>query len=78
VFIEIVVLERVCLACPANILGEKNLVKSLLIPTLDKVIYYVGTFLQGPTKPQGGENRPFFQHASSSVAPTISMVMLFI
>jgi hypothetical protein len=25
--------------------------KSLLISTLDKVIYYVGTFLQGSTKP---------------------------
>jgi hypothetical protein len=33
-----------------NILGEKNLVKSLLISTLDKVIY-IGTFLQGSTKP---------------------------
>jgi hypothetical protein len=30
---------------------EKNLVKSLLISTLDKVIYYIGTFLQGSTKP---------------------------
>jgi hypothetical protein len=30
---------------------EKNLVKSLLITTLDKVIYYKGTFLQGSTKP---------------------------
>jgi hypothetical protein len=29
----------------------KNLVKSLLISTLDKVIYYIGTFLQGSTKP---------------------------
>jgi hypothetical protein len=35
----------------ANILGEKTLVKSLLISTLDKVIYYIGTFLQGSTKP---------------------------
>jgi hypothetical protein len=25
--------------------------KSLLISTLDKVIYYIGTFLQGSTKP---------------------------
>jgi hypothetical protein len=32
-------------------LVEKNLVKSLLISTLDKVTYYVGTFLQGSTKP---------------------------
>jgi hypothetical protein len=38
-------------AALANILGEKNLVKSLLISTLDKVIYYIGTFLQGSTKP---------------------------
>jgi hypothetical protein len=29
----------------------KNLVKSLLISTLDKVIYYIGTFLEGSTKP---------------------------
>jgi hypothetical protein len=32
-------------------LGEKNLVKSLLISTLDKVVYYIGTFLDGSTKP---------------------------
>jgi hypothetical protein len=31
--------------------AKKNLVKSLLISTLDKVIYYIGTFLQGSTKP---------------------------
>jgi hypothetical protein len=31
--------------------GRKNLVKSLLISTLDKAIYYIGTFLQGSTKP---------------------------
>jgi hypothetical protein len=37
--------------CPANILGEKNLVKSLLISTLDKVISYTGTILLGSTKP---------------------------
>jgi hypothetical protein len=29
----------------------KKLVKSVLISTLDKVFYYVGTFLQGSTKP---------------------------
>jgi hypothetical protein len=29
----------------------KTLVKSLLISALDKVIYYIGTFLQGSTKP---------------------------
>jgi hypothetical protein len=32
--------------------GQKNLIKSLLISTLDKEIYYNGTFLQGSTKPQ--------------------------
>jgi hypothetical protein len=26
---------------PANIFGEKNIVKSLLIYTLDKVIYFI-------------------------------------
>jgi hypothetical protein len=31
--------------------GEKNLVKSLLLSTLDKVIYYIGSFLLGSTKP---------------------------
>jgi hypothetical protein len=30
---------------------KKTLVKSLLISILDKVIYYIGTFLQGSTKP---------------------------
>jgi hypothetical protein len=29
----------------------KKLVKSLLISALDKVIYYIGTFLQGSAKP---------------------------
>jgi hypothetical protein len=29
----------------------KNLAKSLLISTLDKVIYFIGTFLKGSTKP---------------------------
>jgi hypothetical protein len=38
-------------AGPANILGEETLVKSLLICSLDKVIYYTGTFVQGSTKP---------------------------
>jgi hypothetical protein len=32
-------------------LAKKTLVKSLLISTLGKVIYYKGTFLQGSTKP---------------------------
>jgi hypothetical protein len=31
--------------------ANKTLVKSMLISTLDKVIYYIGTFLQGSTKP---------------------------
>jgi hypothetical protein len=31
--------------------AKKTLVKSLLISALDKVIYYIGTFFQGPTKP---------------------------
>jgi hypothetical protein len=31
-------------------LGKEHLVKSWLISTLDKVIYYIGTFLQGSTK----------------------------
>jgi hypothetical protein len=36
----------------ANIIGKnKNLVKSLLISTLVKVVYNKGAFLQGPTKP---------------------------
>jgi hypothetical protein len=32
-------------------LTKKTLVKNLLIYTLDKVIYYKGTFLQDSTKP---------------------------
>jgi hypothetical protein len=50
-YIEILVLEGACLSCSCKHLGRKNLVKSLLISTLDKVIYYIGTFLQGSTKP---------------------------
>jgi hypothetical protein len=49
--IKILVLERICLSCSCKHFGQKNLVKSLLISTLDKVIYYIGTFLQGSTKP---------------------------
>jgi hypothetical protein len=49
--IEILVLERVCLRWSGKHFWQKNLVKSLLISTLDKVIYYTGAFLQGPTKP---------------------------
>jgi hypothetical protein len=50
--------------------AKKILVKSLQISTLDKVIYYIGTFLQGSTKTShhyrkwGGDQlkkiRPFF------------------
>jgi hypothetical protein len=49
--IEISVLERACLSCSCKHFGQKNLVKSLLISALDKVIYYNGTFLRGSTKP---------------------------
>jgi hypothetical protein len=31
--------------------AKKALIKSLLLSTLDKVIYYIGAFLQGSTKP---------------------------
>jgi hypothetical protein len=31
--------------------AEKNLVKSLLISPLDKVVYYIVSFLHGSTKP---------------------------
>jgi hypothetical protein len=31
--------------------AKKNLVKRLLISIQDKVIYYIGTFLRGSTKP---------------------------
>jgi hypothetical protein len=48
--IEILALERVCLSCSCQHFGRKNLVKSLLISTLDKVIYYIGTFLQKKNK----------------------------
>jgi hypothetical protein len=55
--------------------AKKPLVKSLLFSTLDKVIYNIVTFLQGPTKPLfTTQNRVeiswkkfahFFQHARS-------------
>jgi hypothetical protein len=38
--------------------AKKPLQKSLLISTLDKVIYYIGTFLQGSTKPHKTGWRP--------------------
>jgi hypothetical protein len=53
---------------------KEHLVKNRLISTLDKVIYYKGTFLQGSTKPlfttqigwtPAEKNCPFFQHACS-------------
>jgi hypothetical protein len=31
--------------------GKEHLVKNRVISTLDKIIYYIGTFLQGSTKP---------------------------
>jgi hypothetical protein len=34
-----------------DVITIEILVKSLLISTLHKVIYYIGTFLQGSTKP---------------------------
>jgi hypothetical protein len=49
----------------------KNIVKSLLIFTLEKVIYYKGTFFQGETKTllktgwRPAEKIALFQHASS-------------
>jgi hypothetical protein len=41
VTIEILVLERVSLRWSCKHFWQKNLVKSLLISTLDKVIYYL-------------------------------------
>jgi hypothetical protein len=56
--IEILVLECACSSCSCKHFGQKNFVKSLLISTLDKVIYYIGTFLQGSTKPlSNSQNR---------------------
>jgi hypothetical protein len=50
--IEILVLPRTSMfALVVQTFGAKNLVKSLLISSLDKVIYYIGTFLQGLIKP---------------------------
>jgi hypothetical protein len=49
--IEILVLERVCLRWSSKHFWQNKLVKSLLISTLDKVIYFKGTFLQHSTKP---------------------------
>jgi hypothetical protein len=50
--IEILVPERACLRWSSKHFWEKKtLVKSMLISSLDKVIYYKGTFLQGSTTP---------------------------
>jgi hypothetical protein len=56
---------------------EKNLVKSRLISTLDKVIYYVGTFLQGSTKLLFTTQNKLFTNMLllAYVDPTISMVV---
>jgi hypothetical protein len=68
-YIEILILEWVSLRWSSKPFWQKNLVKSLLISTLDKVIYYKGTFLQGSTKPHftiqkrletSWKNCPFF------------------
>jgi hypothetical protein len=48
--IEILVLERVSLCWSSKHFGQKNLVKSLLISTLDKIIYYIGTIFLQSTK----------------------------
>jgi hypothetical protein len=42
--IEILDLEQVYWHRSCKHFGEKKLVKSLLISTIDKVIYYIGTF----------------------------------
>jgi hypothetical protein len=55
--IEILVLERACLSCSCKHFEQKNLVKSLLISTLDKVIYYIGTFFTGLNKRCGRKTR---------------------
>jgi hypothetical protein len=80
--IEILVLELVCLRWSCKHFGrKKNLVKSLLISTLDEVIYYPGTFYRAQPNLsllhnigwRSAEKFVHFQHASSSVAHTISM-----
>jgi hypothetical protein len=62
--------------------GKEHLVKNWLISTLDNVIYFKGTIFQRSTKPlfilqnrvdMSWKNDPFFKHASSSIAPKISM-----
>jgi hypothetical protein len=74
--IEILDLEQVCLhsSCK-HFWAKKNLVKSLLISTLDKVIYYIETFYRAQQNfsslrkigwRSAEKNLPvFFQHARS-------------
>jgi hypothetical protein len=49
--IEILIIERVCLRWSNKHFWQKKLVKSLPISTLDKAIFYKGTFLQDSMKP---------------------------
>jgi hypothetical protein len=68
----------------ANIFWKEHLVKNWLISTLDKVIYFKGTIFQWSTKPLfTSQNRveiswnkilPFFNNASSSLAPKCDAV----
>jgi hypothetical protein len=64
-------------------LAKKNLVKSLLVYTLDKIIYYKGTFLQGSTKPLlTTQNRlekiALFQYSSSSTKISMTVACMHI
>jgi hypothetical protein len=64
--------------------GKEHLIKNRLISTLDKVIYFKGTIFQclqnlSSVHKKGGDQLkkilPFFKHASSSIAPKISMML---
>jgi hypothetical protein len=80
--VEISELEQVCWNWPCIHFGQKNLAKRMLNSNLDKVICYIGTFLQGSTKPlfttqntyvgwrSAEKTALFFHHA-----PTISMIL---
>jgi hypothetical protein len=69
--IEILVLELV----HETFLANKNLVKSLRISALDKVIYYKGTFVQGSTKPLfTTQNR--LEASWNKFAPFLNMCLL--
>jgi hypothetical protein len=72
---EILVLEQVCLRWPSKHFWRKNLVKSVLISTLDKVIYYKGTFLQGSTKPHFTRQNKL-ETSWKKVAPFSTFVLL--